>query len=189
MNAKIDLIRALSSHLEPYITLERVHPTATYDYKARDMFRMPVIETTTHQPKVSDGSWLYVAVRAGAKLDALDPRDKLYVGSQTVDRMFRGDGMKGRNFHHAQMRAGNGADTLCAYLRAGGRVTIHRISQDKLAQAVQAPALQRLGALLSMHDKHLGYWFEQYVLAAEGDQWRWNTAGADAAAHRLLATL
>lgn len=128
-------------------------------------------------------------MRADVKLESLDLRDKLYIGSQTVDRMFRGDGMKGCNFHHAQMRAGNGADTLCAYLHAGGRVTIYRIAQDKLAKAVQTPALQRLAALLSRPGKYVGYWFEQYVLATEGNQWRWNTAGADAAAHRLLATV
>jgi len=130
---------SLIFHLAPVserLTLERVRAQATYNYKARGFFDLPVIESTFHAPKCRPDSWLYVAAPTGSSLAALSPSDKLYVGSQTADRMFQGDGMGGNNFHHAQMRAGNGNDTLLNYLSAGHRVDIHRISALGLRQAV-----------------------------------------------------
>ncbi len=115
----MDIISTLAPLFERYITLESVHPSATYNYKARGMFGLPVFESTMHRPKCSGGSWTYVAVPGGAKLEALAAHERLYVGSQTGDRMFRGDAMGGRNFHHAQMRSGNGGDTPEALLRSG----------------------------------------------------------------------
>lgn len=186
----MSVIAHLAPYFERYITLERVHPHATYHYKARQMFDLPVIESTLHVPKCPPDSWLYIATPVQARLAALGATDRLYVGSQTSDRMFRGDGLGGRNFHHAQMRAGNGADTLVAYLRGGGQVDIHRISAQALRCAVQdSTALRHLRPLAEQTLKHAGYWFEQYLLAEPGPGWRWNTAGAEAAALVLIRSL
>lgn len=55
-----------------------------------------------HGKKCSGGSWLYIAIDDNADLSTLNNEQKLYVGSQSQDRMFRGDGLKGKNFHHAE---------------------------------------------------------------------------------------
>src|SRR4051794_21650539 len=107
----MNLVSLLASRFECYLTLEGVHPTDIYDYKTktRDFSGLSVIETTMHLPKCRAGeSWLYVAVPTSANLATLSSKEKLYVGSQNGDRMFRGNGMKRRNFHHADMRSGNG---------------------------------------------------------------------------------
>lgn len=144
-----------------------------------------------HTPKCTPDSWLYVAVPASAELASLAPREKLYVGSQTkVDRMFRGDGMAARNFHHAQMRAGNGEDKPVNFLRSGEKVCIYRISAVSIAEAVeQEPYLSRFKPLLHQTKKHVGYWFEQFILYSEGKEWRWNTAGAEGSALTVLRAL
>ena len=104
--------------------------------------------------------------------------------------MFRGDGMGGNNFHHAQMRAGNGNDTLLNYLSAGHRVDIHRISAAGLRQAVLGTeALHRLAPLLEQPTRHVGYWFEQFVLHEDGESWRWNTAQVEGRARALFQML
>ena len=173
----MSLIGYLSPHFERYLTLKRVHPQATYHYKARKLFDLPVIESAFHAQKCRNDSWLYVATPTSSKLSDLAPADHLYVGSQTADRMFRGDGMGGTNFHHAQMRAGNGADTLVAYLRTGYQVDIHRIAAAGLRRAVLGTsALTRLTPLLEQPTQHVGYWFEQFALYEYGRTWRWNTA-------------
>src|SRR5687768_18317782 len=115
----VSIVSLLAPYFERYITLERIHPTGTYNYKARDVSGAQVIETTMHSRKCRPGSWLYIAVPVTANLVSLAPREKLYVGSQTRDRMFRGDGMAARNFHHAQMRGGNGEDNLENFMRSG----------------------------------------------------------------------
>lgn len=186
----MSLIAHLAPHIERYLTLERVHPHATYHYKARGFFDLPVIESTFHAPKCRPDSWLYVAAPSGSSLADLSPSDKLYVGSQTADRMFRGDGMGGKNFHHAQMRAGNGDDTLVNHLRAGHRVDIHRIAEAGLRQAVLATAaLRRLAPLLEQPTQHVGYWFEQFVLHEDGRAWRWNTAPVEGRALAVFRAL
>lgn len=183
----MSLIFHLAPVFERYLTLERVRAQATYNYKARGFFDLPVIESTFHAPKCRPDSWLYVAAPTGSSLAALSPSDKLYVGSQTADRMFRGDGMGGNNFHHAQMRAGNGNDTLLNYLSAGHRVDIHRISALGLRQAVLGTeALHRLAPLLEQPTRHVGYWFEQFVLHEDGKSWRWNTAQVEGRARALF---
>lgn len=183
----MSLIFHLAPVFERYLTLERVHAQATYNYKARGFFDLPVIESTFHAPKCRSDSWLYVAAPTGSSLAALSPSDKLYVGSQTADRMFRGDGMGGNNFHHAQMRAGNGNDTLLNYLSAGHRVDIHRISALGLRQAVLGTeALHRLAPLLEQPTRYVGYWFEQFVLHEDGKSWRWNTAQVEGRARALF---
>lgn len=105
--------------------------------------------------------------------------------------MFRGDGMAGRNFHHAQMRLGNGDDTPVRYLREHGRVEIQRMGEPSIKRAlVEVQALASVaGALESMRRKHLGYWLEHLILAMEPTQWRWNTAAPDREAVRLASML
>lgn len=187
----MDIISTIAPLFERYITLERVHPTSKYDYKARGMFSLPVFECTMHRPKCAAGSWTYVAVPAGADLAHLAEGQRLYVGTQTVDRMFRGDGMKGSNFHHAQMRAGNGSDTPEALLRAGQRIDIYRLDATRLATFLasrphvqaQVPGLLQL---IGHPAKHPGYWLEQFILHHEAKTWRWNTSGADREVERLL---
>jgi hypothetical protein len=185
------VLASLAPYFEHYLTLERVHPTATYNYKARGFFDWPVIDVTMHRPKCTPGSWLYVAVPAGADLAALRQDERLYVGSQTGDRMFRGDGMRGRNFHHAQMRVGNGDDNPVNYLRSGRRIDLHRVNDISMRRALsEVPSLAALTAALSSTAKnHLGYWLEHIVLATEARQWRWNTAAANREAARTAAML
>ncbi len=178
------LIPHLSAVAERYLTLLRVDPQRTYDYAARKLRGLEVIEVDHHAPKCRVGeSWLYFAVGASTDLTAMTSEDRLYVGAQTGDRMFRGDGLKGKNFHHAQMRAGNGKDTLSSYLIGGRQIAIYRVPAAVIARQVQDTAiLQPLRILLSQpvtSVKHLGWWFEQYVLFTERGLWRWNTAQAD----------
>lgn len=186
----MQLICHLGPHFERYLTLERIHPQATYNYKARNLFDQPVIDVTFHAQKCRKDSWLYVAAPTGISLADLGSSDKLYVGSQTSDRMFRGDVPGPRNFHHGSMRAGNGEDTLVSYLRGGHRVDIHRIDEAGLRRAILGTAsLQRLAPLLAQSTKHVGYWFEQFVLYEEGHAWRWNTAPADTRAVAVFRSL
>lgn len=185
----MSVLASLAPYFEHYLTL--VHPTATYNYKARGFFNWPVIDVTMHRPKCTPGSWLYVAVPAGADLAALRHYERLYIGSQTGDRMFRGDGMRGCNFHHAQMRAGNGDDNPINYLRSGRCVDLHRVNEASMKRALSdVPSFVALAAILNTVTKsHLGYWLEHIVLAAEARQWRWNTAAADHEAVRVAAVL
>ncbi|MBY0265253.1 MAG: hypothetical protein K2W84_02495 [Burkholderiales bacterium] len=178
---------------ERYLTLLRAHPTKTYDYARRGYFGLPIIEVEQHGRKCKQGeSWIYFAVPDGADLRALKAGERLYVGAQTQDRMFRGDGMGGENYHHAEMRAGNGDDTPLALLRSGNRIAIYRAQANRIATIVQEQAeLSRLQILLQQPHtptKHLGWWFEQYVLFSEPRQWRWNTASAHKALSRLFAS-
>lgn len=187
----MNALEMLAPYFERYLTLERVHPTATYNYRARGFLNWPVIDLTMHRPKCTPGSWLYVAVPTDTALSRLSADQKLYVGSQTGDRMFRGDGMRGCNFHHAQMRAGNGGDTLIGYLLSGQRVDIHRVGESSMRRALsEVLSLTKVAcALKSMTKKHLGYWLEHLILALEPKQWRWNTAAADRHAVRIASEL
>ena len=188
-----NLISSAAPVAERYLTLLRAHPTRTYNYAKRGYFDLPIIEVEQHGPKCKQGeSWIYIAVPNGADLLTLKAGERLYVGAQTQDRMFRGDGMDGSNYHHAEMRAGNGNDTPLNFLRAGNRIAIYRAQAERIAAIVQAqPALSRLQILLQQPrtpTKHLGWWFEQYVLFSEPNQWRWNTAPANKLLSRLFAT-
>lgn len=185
------LIPAAAKAAEKYITIKRAHPTLTYNYAARGFFGLPVFECDVHAPKCKIGeSWTYFAVPDGADLRALQARERLYVGAQTQDRMFRGDGMRGGNFHHAQLRAGNGADTALAHLQSGRQIVIYRARAERLAAIIQAdPGLEILRVLLRQPltaKQHLGWWFEQYVLLSEAGQWRWNSASSDHTLSRLF---
>jgi hypothetical protein len=182
----------LAGAFERYLTLHRVNPARTYSYAARGFSNLPVIDVTQHGPKCKSGeSWMYVAAPEGASLYALGPTDRLYVGAQTQDRMFRGDGGGGANYHHAEMRAGNGKDTPVAFLQTGRGIEIHRASADAIRNRVEKTAeLDPLVLLLrqpTTTKRHLGWWFEQYVLYREPGQWRWNTARADRVVAELFA--
>ena len=179
----IDRLGPVSEH---YLTLQRVDSSRTYNYAKRGYFDFPVIEVKRHGPKCKIGeSWLYFAVPSEAKLGSLGPQDRLYVGAQTQDRMFRGDGLDGDNYHHAEMRKGNGEDHPVALLRSGKQISIFRAQADAIARLVsQVPELQPIQALASQPRtprRHLGWWYEQYVLFTERGSWRWNTARADKA--------
>lgn len=186
------LIPAAATVAERYITLKRAHPSQTYDYAKRGTFGLPVFESERHAAKCKIGeSWIYFAIPEGANPQALQTQERLYVGAQTQDRMFRGDGMRGENFHHAQMRAGNGADTPHAMLHSGKPIVIYRSEAQRLAAAIEAdPALARLRILSEQARtarQHLGWWYEQYVLFSEAGQWRWNTNPAESILGRLFA--
>jgi hypothetical protein len=187
----MDILQYLAPSFEHYLTLERVHPTRTYSYAARGYTGLPVIEVTQHRPKCKIGeSWLYVAAPATARLSTLGSGEKLYVGAQTQDRMFRGDGMGGSNYHHAEMRAGKGDDNPVSFLNTVGKISIHRISAEAIGVIVsRTPAMAPLAKLLLQprtSRKHVGYWFEQYILSHEHSQWRWNTATAEKGIRGML---
>ena len=186
-----NLIAHLTPIAENYLTLVRVHPTQRYNYAARNFFNLPVIELDKHGLKCKQGeSWLYFAVPKTAKLSLLATDERLYVGSQTQDRMFRGDGLNGTNYHHAEMRMGNGSDTPVNYL-SDNQIEIYRVSAPEIAALVKADSkLQALRVLLEQtftSRKHLGWWFEQYILYTEPKQWRWNTAAADKSLSKLFS--
>ncbi len=185
------LLPFLAPCFEHYITLERVNPSRTYDYKSRNMFNLPVFESTVHRPKCSIGeSWTYLAIPRGARIELLGSNERLYVGAQTQDRMFRGDGLRGENFHHAQMRSGNKSDTPEALLKAGEKIEIHRVrARDFIDVVMNSAELIKLKPLLSQPVKsktHIGYWCEQYILHSEAGQWRWNTQPAEEDIARIL---
>lgn len=69
----MSLIAQLAPHFERYLTLERVHPQATYNYGARKLFGLPVIETTCHVPKYRPDSWLCIAAPTSSPLANLGP--------------------------------------------------------------------------------------------------------------------
>src|SRR4051812_21743440 len=189
---QLNVLRFLSSSFEHYITLDRVHPTRAYNYAKRNLYNLPVIDAIRHAPKCKMGdSWLYVAIPVDSRLDTLRQDEKLYVGAQTQDRMFRGDGLSGDNYHHNEMRKGNGEeDNPVAYLRTGRKIEIHRISASAIAEAVRKTSdLTFLEPLLHQPRTartHTGYWFEQYILYAEPQDWRWNTAAANKAVAQIL---
>lgn len=187
------IINLLAPYFERYITINRVIPGQYYNYVARGFQNLPVVDISMHLPKCSADSWLYVAVRAGADLRYLEPKDKLYIGSQTADRMFRGDGLGGGNFHHAEMRKGNGDRNLIRFLQEGERVDLHRLSAARISDAIEnSGELSRYRPLLTQPKqpkKHIGYWFEQLVLHHEIRDWKWNTASAARDAKNVFATL
>jgi hypothetical protein len=185
-----DFIGSIAPIAQRYLTLRRVDPSRTYDYAARKMSKLPVFDVEEHAPRCAKGeSWMYFAVPADANLQALNPTDLLYVGAQTQDRMFRGDGMLGRNFHHAQMRTGNGnGDTPVAFMASGRQIVIYRVASVRVRAMIEAiPSFSKLRILASQprtNAKHLGWWYEQSAM--EIHRWRWNTAGADKSVVRLL---
>jgi hypothetical protein len=194
MQSLPSLIDRLEPLSELYVTLQCVNPSRKYDYAKRNYFDWPVIDIERHGPKCKIGeSWLYFAVPYQAKLGSLGPQERLYIGAQTQDRMFRGDGLEGDNYHHAEMRKGNGADNPVAFLNSGNQVSIFRARADAVADLVSRVSnleeLQILTRQPRTPRKHLGWWFEQYVLLSEWGSWRWNTARADKAVAGLFLSL
>ncbi|MFB9886909.1 hypothetical protein [Balneatrix alpica] len=181
MTTRLDLIPEISSLAQKYVTLNGINPSKTYDYvtKTRKFRGLPIIDSILHARKCGSGeSWLYVAVPLGAELSQLSAQDRLYIGAQTQDRMFRGDGLNGKNFHHAEMRAGKGEDNLENYLKSGKKAVIYRFNAYRIEALVRRqPQLSELLVLLDQRrtpTKHLAWWFEQYALYCEPNVWRWN---------------
>lgn len=169
---KIDLVEKTSSLAEKYITLESVHPTRTYSYKARNFYNLNVVKHELHAPKCAQGdSWLYYAIPAAANPSNLQLSGRLYVGAQTQDRMFRGDGLKGQNYHHAEMRSGRNGDNMVSYIRESGAVVIYRVEAGRVESMINSDKkLSELEPLLRQprsKKKHLGWWLEQYILYSQ----------------------
>lgn len=188
------LIREIAPYAVPYISITGL---AGQSYTYRKRFgekQFPVVAHTMHLKKGGVGAMMYLAVAAGADLLALKDGQRLYVGSQSgVDRMFRGDGLKGRNFHHAQMREGNGGHGLERYLAGGGAVDVYAIASEKLIKLTATSVRMRnLGPMargevtLPRGRDYAGYWFEQLVLREEHRQWAWNTHGVQAEARAVF---
>lgn len=187
-----DIIPFVATYAEHYLTLHKVHQTRTYNYVAREFRNQPVIEASRHANKCRIGeTWMYIAVPTGSKLNSLGQEEKLYVGAQTHDRMFRGDHLDGDNFHHAEMRAGNGPKNLISFLQSGQEVEVYRFSGTQMREVTNSkPELHALSELiLQPHTarKHLGWWFEQYVLYREPNMWQWNTDPADKIIHKVIS--
>jgi hypothetical protein len=146
--------------------------------------------------KCGADSILYMAIAAGTDLWSPRLGQKLYVGSQSgIDRMFRGDGLKGQNFHHAEMRNGNNGQGLINYLTSGRQVDIFQIDSTKLVELTETvPRFLRLVPMargivtLPMGRNYAGYWFEQLILREERNQWAWNSQGIQAEAQQVFAT-
>lgn len=184
----MNTLRLISPHLTPYLSITGL-TGRTYTYRARYGDQpWPVVDLVMHRPKISGGSWLYVATDSEA--GPIRKCNLLYVGSQTVDRMFRGDGMDGRNFHHEQMRNASSPMNMVRYLREGGKVHIHVISGPELASLAHSqPDWGDLRPLVAQPSKHLGYWFEQAILMETKNHWIWNTNGPDRQAVQVLKTI
>ncbi len=190
----MEIIQDLSQHLVPYITLNGM-TGELYTYEKRfGNKRFPVIEHTMHQKKGSLGSILYMAVESGANLRTLTKKQKLYVGSQSgPDRMFRGDKLKGTNFHHAQMRDGHNGHSLERYMEEGGKVDIYAVPSVRLIALADTsskykPLLPMAKGIVTLPRgrDYAGYWFEQLILREELAQWAWNTKGIDADAKAIF---
>lgn len=185
------VISHLASGFELYLTLHRIHSTKVYSYAARKFFGLPVIEHTRHIPKCKMGeSWVYVTIPAGASLTSLVVEERLYIGAQTADRMFRGDSLAGDNFHHAEMRRGRADDNLESYLRRIGQVSIHRIAAKEIHRLAKSKKeLADLVLLMQLPlppRAHQAWWLEQFVLHHELPTWRWNKDGSHPVVSRFL---
>lgn len=191
MSSLPDLTAYIAPFAERYLTLLSVHPSKFYNYAKRGLYNLPVIEFSQHAPKCKRGeSWLYFATPLKASLCNLTHQEQLYVGAQTQDRMFRGDGMNGKNYHHSEMRNGNGNDNPVEFLASGKQIGIYRLTGKLIEEIVsQTPELEPLNILAQQprtSRRHLGWWYEQYVLHSEQGRWRWNTASADQSVVRLF---
>lgn len=193
----MNLIAKIAQVAKPYITISGfTGETYTYAVRTKNVAH-PVIDHVMHEAKASAGQMIYFAVPGTADLQSLNPEEKLYIGSQgNTDRMFRGDNMGGKNFHHLQMRDGNRKLNLISYLRTGGCLTIYRaassdlyrmISEDTLLKAMLPLADGRIK--LSRGRDHIGYWLEQLALRDDLTEWQWNSRGAQAEAVAILKQL
>jgi len=173
---------SLSRKFKKYITIKGF-TGEEYTYKKRSDKNYRVVDIELHKEKCKPGSWLYIAVEGNSDVIDLDDSQKLYVGSQTKDRMFRGDNLDGKNFHHEQIREVNGQNILEEYLEIGGTVDIFIIGKDILEElAAQVTELQFVSAILAdaslKRTDQPGWWYEQIILSEEKESWSWNIKGA-----------
>jgi len=174
----MNTVQALSRHLCRYLTIEGLDGQKTYTYKKRCSTTWNAVRVQKHRDKQKPGSILYMALDSDADLDSLQPGDLLYVGSQTQDRMFRGDGLGGTNFHHREMRLGKGDDNLTSHLRGGRGVTLFTVTGKSLKSLSPGASIFEL-ACPTARGPHPGYSVEQLILLEGHQHWRWNAAGAD----------
>jgi len=112
--------------------------------------------------------------------------------------MFRGDFLKGKNFHHNEMRKGNDERNLISYLQSGKKVKIYVITGIKLTSLVaEFDSFKKFlpfinypsGRLRYSFEEHPGYYFEQIILRESHNQWAWNTRGVDDKARKIMDEL
>jgi len=170
-------IQNLAKYLKPYMDITDLDEPNTYTYKARCGTAWPVVNNNMHRPKISKGSILYAAIDAEADLDNLKPEDLLYIGSQkNSDRMFRGDGLAGKNFHHLSMRKGCDGNNLTQFLSTGRKVKIYYIDENSLMEYVKKEIPDPC-SVLNLKKDHPGFILEQIVLVEGQKSWSWNSAG------------
>ena len=179
-------VKSLSKYFSLYLTIDGF-TGETYTYKKRTDDVFPEVSCKMHKPKCQPGSWLYIAIDGDANIQNLNQSDTLYVGSQTQDRMFRGDGLKGKNFHHAEIRKGNGMKNLEEHLSKRNSVKIFTLSKDTMEKfVIEDPDLMHLQIIHQEKYKktkiHPGYWLEQIILSEDIKEWAWNTKGVDSSA-------
>lgn len=166
---------------ERYITIHGLDGDRTYDYAARGFRGLPAVRHTRHGAKCAAGeSWLYVAVPEGTRLASILDPQKLYVGSQTADRMFRGDDQRTENFHHAQMRCDGRTNGLIPFLRSTRQgVEIFRASKPRLLAMIANDDRTRWLTHLAS-EAHFAALVEDLVLHSEPHRtvWQWNKKGA-----------
>lgn len=177
--------------MKPYVTLIGVDGAKTYNYAKRQMYGLPIIRHQMHLDKMREDSIIYMALPNEVDRRSITENDLLYVGSQSgPDRMFRGDGLSGLNFHHAEMRKGRGYKNLVTHLNERGSVTIFYAKGVLIAEQLSShPFFQGYSDYLRViaesqrdkRNKKMGHGFaiEQMVLIREGVCWQWNTKGAE----------
>lgn len=192
MTIDISLTDLLAPLMKPYVTLIEVDDGAKpYNYEKRQMFGLPIIRHRMHLDKIRGDSIIYMALPNEVDRRSITKNDLLYVGSQSgSDRMFRGDGLSGLNFHHAEMRKGRGYKNLLTHLNDRGSVTIFYAKGVLIAEQLSTHSFFQgysdyLRAIAeSQRDKRnkkMGHGFaiEQMLLIKEGACWQWNTKGAE----------
>lgn len=187
----MNAIKVLSKYFKEYITINGL-TGATYTYAVRSDKRWPVVSCYMHMAKCKPSSWLYIAIDANADMNNLNESDMLYIGSQTQDRMFRGDGLKGNNFHHQEMRNGKGGSNLESYLANGSSVKIYVLDKSFLERITNTDNfLIKYKPILDSKEinkkvGHAGYWYEQIILSENRDSWSWNCKGADRQSREVI---
>lgn len=184
------IVNQLAKYFQPYITITGLAEGKTYTYMARSPNRWPVVSLIMHRPKCRPGSWLYIAIDGDTNPSSLQEGQRLYIGSQIQDRMFRGDGLKGNNFHHREMRSGNGEHNLISYLQSGKSVKLFVIPIELLVQIPnKEEGLRHYASLIAHPAGHPGYWFEQVILREDKHRWAWNTIGVEEKSKRIMKEL
>lgn len=184
-------LNSFAKYFDKYIELHEFTGD-TYTYKARSVKPFREIRSTFYQTKSQAKNIVYIALDSNADINNLQDKDKLYIGSQTVDRMHRGDGKGGKNFHHKEMRTGNGSENLENYLKQGNSVTVYILDKAKIESITQNdPDLIHLHEYVRNNSNpkkigYYGYWIEQLILHEEGQNWSWNKKGAEVNVRTLM---